>query len=78
MSCHGNKRLLYVPGNCETQEDLGLILIRHIRGDAFMLHERKAASFWWGEGDRGCPLDTGVVPWMWHANGTSRRILLTP
>src|SRR5215208_5411756 len=24
------------------------------------------------EGDRGCPLDTGVVPWMWHANGTSR------
>jgi hypothetical protein len=43
--------------------------------DAFMLQERKAASFWVGEGDRGCPLDTGVVPWMWHANGTSRRIL---
>jgi hypothetical protein len=46
--------------------------------DAFKQLERKAASFWVSEGDRGCPLDTGVVPWMWHANGTSRRILLMP
>ena len=44
-----------------------------------MPHERKAASFWWGEeDDRGCQLDTGVVPWMRRREWRDERLLLTP
>jgi hypothetical protein len=25
----------------------------------------------WRSCDRGCPLGTGIDPWMWHANGTT-------
>jgi hypothetical protein len=36
----GTSGFFTYPGNSETQEDLGLIPIRHIRGDAFNQLER--------------------------------------
>src|SRR5215217_8450197 len=39
--------------------------------DAFLLVRRGRTAQQSDGSDRGCPLDTGVDPWMWHANGTT-------
>jgi hypothetical protein len=39
--------------------------------DAFLLVRRGGPARRWRSCDRGCPLGTGIDPWMWHVNGTT-------
>jgi hypothetical protein len=47
------------------------ILIRHIRGMRSSSLSARRPAHRWGDSDRGCPPDTGVVRPMWHAGGAA-------
>ena len=40
--------------------------------DAFTLLDGRSPAHRWSKSDRGCPLGTGLVRPMWHADGTAR------
>jgi hypothetical protein len=46
-------------------------LIRHIRGMRSCRSSEGRPAHGWRRSDRGCPLGTGLVRLMWHANGTT-------
>lgn len=56
-----------------------LILIRHVHGMRSSSKSVRRAGHPRYVGDRGCPLGTGLVRPMWHANGMAGRTnLLAP